>query len=111
MQHWIDYEKRNKDKIQKADELIKIQETVLNMLKEQDKEIEKKNKDIHHMQELLDISDANNVKKDKIINEMALYFNTGLSMCEDCEKCFEYEDIYKFCKDCIKQYFERRSEE
>lgn len=50
-------------------------------------------------------------KKDKIINEMALYFNTGLSMCEDCEKCFESEDIYKCCKDCIKQYFEKKVEE
>ena len=41
MRHWIDYEKQNKDKINKADELIDIQETVLNMLKEKDAEIEK----------------------------------------------------------------------
>ena len=62
-------------------------EIVLNMLKEKDKEIE---------------------KKDKIIDEMALSFNTELSMCEDCKKCFESKDIYKCCKDCIKQYFESR---
>lgn len=41
MRHWIDYEKQNKDKINKADELIDIQETVLNMLKEKDIIIEK----------------------------------------------------------------------
>ena len=29
MQHWIDYEKKNKDKINKADELIEVQETIL----------------------------------------------------------------------------------
>ena len=34
MKHWIDYEKNNRDKINKADELINMQETVLSMLKE-----------------------------------------------------------------------------
>ncbi len=29
MEHWIEYEKNNKDKINKADELINIQETIL----------------------------------------------------------------------------------
>lgn len=29
MEHWIEYEKANKDKIDKADELILIQETIL----------------------------------------------------------------------------------
>ena len=29
MQHWIDYEKQNKDKINRADDLIQIQETIL----------------------------------------------------------------------------------
>lgn len=48
MQHWIDYEKRNKDKIQKADELIEIQETVLSMLQEQQEENKKKDKIINN---------------------------------------------------------------
>lgn len=34
IQHWIEYEKQNKDKINKADELIEIQETVLNLVKD-----------------------------------------------------------------------------
>lgn len=49
MKHWIDFEKHNRDKINKADDLIKIQETVLNMIKERDEEIEnnkKKNKEL-----------------------------------------------------------------
>ena len=33
IQHWIEYEKQNKDKINKADELIEIQETVLSQAK------------------------------------------------------------------------------
>ena len=41
MQHWIDYEKANKEKINKADELIEIQETVLNLIQTQQEEIEK----------------------------------------------------------------------
>ena len=39
MKHWIDYEKNNKDKINKADELIEIQETLLNLIERQQKEI------------------------------------------------------------------------
>lgn len=49
MQHWIDYEKQNKDKINKADELIKIQEIILNLIQKQQKEIEKKDKIIDEM--------------------------------------------------------------
>lgn len=46
MKHWIDYEKNNIDKINKADELIRIQETVLSMLKENSAEIEQKNTEL-----------------------------------------------------------------
>lgn len=41
MQHWIDYEKKNKDKINKADELIEVQETILKELEKKDKIINK----------------------------------------------------------------------
>jgi hypothetical protein len=97
MQHWIDYEKRNKDKIQKADELINIQETVLSMLKEQQEE---------------------NKKKDKIINEMARFI-TNKDIDEDIcryqvvEPCKneEYGVTTDVCINCIKQYFERKVKE
>lgn len=47
MEHWIEYEKENKEKINNANELIEIQETVLKELKrlqEENKELYKKNK-------------------------------------------------------------------
>lgn len=49
MQHWIEYEKQNKDKINKANELIGIQETVLNLIKEQEKEIDCLKNHVHYM--------------------------------------------------------------
>lgn len=98
MKHWIDFEKHNRDKINKADDLIKIQETVLNMLKGKDREIE---------------------KKDKIIDLMATFIDAqNTRMLED-----EYtaiKNIYTIIgldkdKEEIKQYFEelaeRKSEE
>ena len=33
MEHWIEYEKNNKEKINRADELINIQETILSAYK------------------------------------------------------------------------------
>lgn len=83
-------------------------ETVLNMLQEKDKEaqqyfettvkqseqfdkeIEKKDNDIHRMQELLDISDANNVKKDKIINEIKQLIGENLRRYTIFEKGYVY---------------------
>ena len=76
MKHWVDYEKENKNKINKADELIEVQETVLKLLQTKQEEIEKKKEDIQRMQELLDLSDAKNVNKDKIINAMAEQLTT-----------------------------------
>lgn len=101
MRHWINYEKEHKNKVNKADELIEIQETVLNMLKEQDKETE---------------------KKDKIIDLMAerLRYDEDLKfeVCRECEPLkeelcgeskktqFEPTEL-----ECVKQYFERKVEE
>ena len=45
MQHWIEYAKQNKDKINKVDELIGIQETVLNLIQEQEKELKRLDKE------------------------------------------------------------------
>ena len=95
MKHWIDFEKQNKDKINKADELIKIQETVLNMLKEKDKEIEKKDKQIDLMAIRILV---------KIIGDYPCTYK------ESCTKSDEKYRDFK-CKECIKQYFERKSEE
>ena len=52
MQHWIEYEKKHKDEINKADELIHIQDTVLSLIKEQQEKMENKDKQIDLMAEI-----------------------------------------------------------
>ena len=103
-------------------------ETVLNMLKEKDEKIEyykkQKNYDDQFKHELLeeirclnldkDEKDREIEKKDKIIDLMAEYIDSNNYVDnEECQfqwdfnikKCIENGD----CKDCIKQYFERKS--
>ena len=101
MQHWIEYEKQNKDKINKVDELIGIQETVLNLIQEQDNEINKyleiiTNKVIETAKDdLLTEKNIELEKKDKIIDELA--------------KAFKQDDVRSVEE--IKQYFERKVED
>ena len=97
-------------------------ETVLNMLKEKDKEIEHwKNGFERELEdnrkntcELLK-QDLIIREKDKQIDLMAnsiLTRDIGKNRCQFNETCTKFEkgrDIH--CKDCIKQYFERKSEE
>ena len=103
MKHWIDFEKQNKDKINKADELIKIQETVLNMLKEKDTEIEKKDNAVRKIIKRLnnDIERTTKIKSDG-------------KHCDDYSRCRlkAYKTKTKEIKEYIEeQYFERKSEE
>lgn len=73
MQHWIEYAKQNKDKINKVDELIGIQETVLNLIKEQEKEIDCLKNHVHYM------------------------------ICQICGEEFRAKrNDAKFCKKCVK---------
>lgn len=92
-------------------------ETILNMLKEKDAEINKykrKNKELSN--QLLKIYkeqdnyNARIEKKDKVIDLMAKY----IADIDDEDICFEIENKYcdknmdyGECEDCIKQYFER----
>lgn len=100
MQHWIEYEKTHKDKINKADELIGIQETVLNLIQEQDNEINKyleiiTNKVIETAKDdLLTEKNIELEKKDKIIDELA--------------KAFKQDDVRSVEE--IKQFYERKVE-
>lgn len=116
MQHWIDYEKRNKDKIQKADELINIQETVLSMLQEKDKEIEKYK---YLYQKTLDNTiqvDRENIKLKKQIDLMADFIFQSIDVEEDiCNsayiKCKQETGQDITCINCIKQYFKNKVKE
>ena len=87
MQHWIEYEKEHKDEINKADELIHIQDTVLSLIKEQEEEIE---------------------KKDKIIDLMAERINW---LCKTNGILLDREHGVNFTEEDIKQYFERKVED
>ena len=129
MKHWIDYEKENKDKINKADELIEIQETVLSMLQEQQEENKKKDKIIDEqlkenvkLQTELNTENnrcmilANNDKfKEQMIDlitewisERCFYKDDYSNSCEIIQDSCKKEDD---CKDCIKQYFENKAKE
>lgn len=94
-------------------------ETILNMLKEKDAEINKykrKNKELSN--QLLKIYkeqdnyNARIEKKDKVIDLMAKY----IADIDNEDICFEIENKhcdknmdYGECEDCIKQYFERKA--
>ena len=88
MQHWIEYEKKHKDEINKADELIHIQDTVLSLIKEQEEEIEKKDKQIDLMAEY--------ISKRDVEEDICMKNKTNPDWCN--------ED-YTNCQDCIKKYF------
>ncbi len=87
-------------------------EQLLNLIQKQQKEIEFYKKSIceDYCPQLRE--------KDEIIDTMAKYI-AGLDIDEDicsknkakkCSEAFESDDIYEYCVNCIKQYFERKVE-
>lgn len=66
-------------------------------------------KQIENTKVLYDRALSDLVKADKQIDLMAEYWQSGLAMCENCDKIVKNFDENK-CKDCIKQYFERKVE-
>lgn len=65
---------------------------------------------IEDIGELIQKLKQENEKKDKIIDAIAEELSNfnNLGMCDNCEK--KLEDNYDFnkCKECVKQYFERK---
>ena len=95
-------------------------ETVLSMLKEKDKEIEEYKNIIATgiintaKDELVQEKNEEIEQKDKQIDLMAVTIiqkDIGKCYCKFDEKCCKCEDGSRDikCKDCIKQYFERKS--
>ena len=117
MRHWIDFEKHNRDKINKADDLIKIQETVLSMLKQNSVEIAEKSAEIEKYkylyQKALDNTikaDRENIQLKKQIDLMAETIRKLVISLANYKGSYDKEAI-NFTgniKD-IKQYFERKS--
>ena len=93
-------------------------ETVLNMLKEKDEEIEKLKKDFKIVDEECSRLERKEAKQDKIIEVMTL-FMSNLDIDEEICK----HQVQEFCDNkpegvtldvcakCIKQYFERKVED
>jgi hypothetical protein len=83
-EHWIEYEKANKDKINKADELIEIQQGLLDLYQKE----KEKNDD--------------NISKDKIREKMKIIENE----CETCQYnhilCEERKPLVNGTKYCLK---------
>jgi mevalonate kinase len=79
MEHWVEYEKNNKEKINRADELINIQETILSDYKRVLKENAKlKNQEATQIQKIKD-------KIERIQEEGYWLFTTD----RDSDKCVE----------------------
>ena len=68
MEHWIEYEKNNKDEINRADELIYIQETILS--------------DYKRVLERNEVLLKENEKKDELIEKMRKYLLKENKMCD-----------------------------
>lgn len=87
LKSWREYIIKHKEKVNKANDIEFYLRIVLNLITKLQKE---------------------NEEKDKQIDLMAEYWNTGLAMCDNCDKIVEkYEK--NACKDCIKQYFETKA--
>lgn len=84
-------------------------ETVLNMLKEKDKYIKDANDITTEMSNDIKKLILEIEKKDKMIDLMTKYWQSGLAICENCINIVENYDKEK-CKQCIKQYFKRKVE-
>ena len=89
-------------------------DTVIQALEQKDKEIqklkEKWNKDTHTLQNQLDLANADNIEKDKMIKAMAKYLNStdiDEDICKTVSKEFDCT-LYQnenFCINCIIGYF------
>ena len=121
MRHWIDFEKHNRDKINKADDLIKIQETVLNILKQNSAELAEKSAEIEKYKSLYnkaleDLTKTNrkNIENKKVIDLMVKAMNKiqDPQVCKYCDNNINLNNGYctdaKKCKEGIKKYFERK---
>lgn len=75
MQHWIEYEKENKEKIYKADELIKIQETVLKELKRLQEDYIEKDKIREKIEEMQEEYNKLDKQVDEYINDSKVDLN------------------------------------
>jgi hypothetical protein len=97
-------------------EAKRLFEAIMKIADERDKIEQEYDRDTHILQNQLDLANAKNIEKDKIIDLMANHIATSDSdLCEYLDittKCKYYAgDNGKTCDNCIKQYFENKAKE
>ena len=97
-------------------EAKKLFEAIMKIADERDKIEQEYDRDTHILQNQLDLANAKNIERDKIIDLMANHIATSDSdLCEYLDittKCKYYAgDNGKTCNNCIKQYFENKAKE
>ena len=96
------------------DKAKRLFEAIMKIADERDKIKQEYDKDTHILQNQLDLANAKNIEKDKIIDLMANSIATNDSnLCQYLDittKCKYYAgENGKICDECIKQYFERQA--
>ena len=96
------------------DEAKRLFEAIMKIADERDKIKQEYDKDTHILQNQLDLANAKNIEKDKIIDLMANSIAANDSnLCQYIDittKCKYYAgENGKICDECIKQYFERQA--
>ena len=104
----------NDEEVEVFEQLLKDYKYKNNLIEKQQAEIENLKNRIKHqdkeMTKAVDYTFELNKeieKKDKIIDEMAKYWQSGLSYCEDCDRIIEDYDSQR-CETCIKEYFKKK---
>ena len=97
-------------------EAKRLFEAIMKIADDRDKIEQEYDRDTHILQNQLDLANAKNIEKDKIIDLMANHIATSDSdLCEYLDittKCKYYAgDNGKTCDNCIKQYFENKAKE
>ena len=98
------------------DEAKRLFEATITIADERDKIKQEYDRDTHILQNQLDLTNAKNIEKDKIIDLMAetiSNYDIDEGICKQMVQykyCNEFEDKEK-CKICIKQYFENKVKE
>lgn len=93
MEHWIEYEKNNKEKINKADELINIQETILSDYKKilkENEELKISNKEIEKECSRLEKKEVKLINENEYYKDLIYALKTYYDITEeDLEKCMK----------------------
>ena len=96
------------------DKAKRLFEAIMKIADERDKIKQEYDKDTHILQNQLDLANAKNIEKDKIIDLMANSIAANDSnLCQYLDittECKYYAgENGKICDECIKQYFERQA--